>query len=228
MAGLSPETAARAAELVALYPEPRSALVPICHLAQGQDGWITPEAMVDVAELVGVTPAEVLGTVSFYDMLHTEPVGRYLIGICTNIACLLCGGQELLEHAEERLGVKAGATTGDGRFTVEEVECVALCDKAPCLTVNWRYFGPVSHDGFDSLVDDLAAGRLDGEVPAHGVLNRVSRETGLAVPWDELVAERAESDRALAGRKAAREAATKEAAAREAATKGAATKGVEQ
>ncbi len=207
--GLSPEALAQARELVALYPEPRSALVPLCHLVQAEHGWLTPQAMVEVADLIGVTPAEVLGTASFYDMLHTEPVGKYVIGVCTNIACLLNGGIELLEHAEERLGTRAGATTADNLFTLEEVECIALCDKAPCLTVNWRFFGPLTHDGFDALVEDLAAGRLEGEVPRHGILNRVRREGGLRVAREEVLAERAASDQALEQRKAAREAVEK-------------------
>lgn len=198
--GLSPETAARAAELVGLYPEPRSALVPICHLAQAQDGWLSPQALADVAALVGVTPAEVLGTASFYDMLHTDPVGRYVVGICTNVACLLSGGEDLLAHAAERLGVSAGATTPDGTFTLEELECVALCDRAPCATVNWRFFGPLTHEALDTLLDDVAAGRLAGEVPPHGVLSRVRRDGGLAVPRDKILAERARQDRSRAER----------------------------
>jgi NADH-quinone oxidoreductase subunit E len=211
MARLSPELVARARETIALYPDPRSALVPLCHLAQEQDGWLTPEAMEHVAELVGIAPAEVLGTASFYDLLHTEPVGRYLIGVCTNIACLLSGGQELLEHAEGRLGVKAGATTADGLFSLEEVECVAYCDRAPCATVNWRYFGPLGPSDFDRLVDDLAAGQRGEDIPPHGVLSRARREGGLRVPAEEVAAERAEADRA----RAEREQAAKQAAARQ-------------
>jgi len=122
MSRFTPEMAARAAELVSLYPDPRSALVPLCHLAQEQNGWLTPEAMEEIAELVGATPAEVRGTASFYDMLHTEPVGRYLVSVCTNIACLLGGAEELLEHAEHRLGIRAGGTTADGMFTLEDAE----------------------------------------------------------------------------------------------------------
>lgn len=204
--GLSAETAARAAELVALYPQARSALVPICHLAQAADGWLTPESLVDIAEMVGVTPAEVLGTASFYDMLHTEPVGRYLVGICTNVACLLTGGEELLAHAEERLGVRAGGTSADGAFTLEELECVALCERAPCATINWRFFGPLTNDAFDKLVDDVAGGRLDEEIPPHGTLNRVRREGGLAVTREKILAERARQDHSRADRKAAAEA----------------------
>ncbi len=132
---------ARARQLIDLYPEPRSALVPLCHLAQEQDGWLRPEAMEDIAELVGVTPAEVLGTASFYDMLHTEPVGTYLVAVCTNIACLLGGALELLAHAETSLGVNVGGTTADGAITLEEAECLADCDRVPCVQVNHRFVG---------------------------------------------------------------------------------------
>ncbi len=179
MSHLDPEIRRRAEELVALYPEPRSALVPICHLAQEQDGWLRPEAMVEIAELVGVTPAEVRGTASFYDMLHTEPVGTYVISVCTNIACMLAGGLELLEHAEDSLGVRAGGTTGDGTVTLEEAECLADCDRAPCVQVNHRYMGAQTPESFDALVADLRAGRLADTVPPHGTLVRVRRSVGL-------------------------------------------------
>ena len=130
---------------------------------------------------MGVTPAEVLGTATFYDMLHTEPVGRYLVSVCTNIACMLRGAYELLEHAETSLGVRAGATTADAMFTLEDAECLADCGRAPCLQVNHRFFGDVTPERFDGLVDDLRAGRLADEVPRHGTLVRVRRHGGLRV-----------------------------------------------
>jgi NADH-quinone oxidoreductase subunit E len=176
MARLTAENVQRARDLIALYPVPRSALIPVLHIAQEQDGWLTEDAIAHVAELIGLTTAEVYGTASFYDMLFTEPVGKHLVSICTNIACLLNGGYELLEHAEKSLGVKAGATTADGQFTLEEVECIADCGRAPCLAVNWRFFGNVANDDFDRLVGDLRSGALAGEVPSHGTLNRVKRD----------------------------------------------------
>src|SRR3954454_19649011 len=129
MPRLATEFEKRARELMALYPKARSALLPLCHLAQEQDGHLTAEAMEHIAELLDLTPAEVLSVASFYDMFHTEPVGRNMIGVCTNLACMLEGGYELLEHAEEKLGIKAGGTTQDEEFSLEEVECVASCDK---------------------------------------------------------------------------------------------------
>ena len=176
MARLTTENVQRARQLMGLYPQPRSALIPMLHIAQEQDGYLTRDAMEHVAELLELTAAEVYGNATFYDMLFMEPVGRYLIAVCTNLACMLTGGYELLAHAETRLGVAPGRTTPDGLFTLEEVECIAYCGAAPCLAVNWRYFGNVTGDDFDRLVDDLASGRLDDQVPPHGTLCRVRRE----------------------------------------------------
>ncbi len=179
MAHLTPDHRAKAESVVACYPERRSALIPLCHLAQAQDGWLTEEAMEDIAELVGCTPAEVRGTATFYDMLHVEPVGRHVVAICTNIACMLAGAYEVLEHAESSLAVGVGQTTADGEFTIEEAECLAACDAAPCVQVNHRFFGPLDPESFDRLVDDLRSGALAETVPPHGVLNRVERTVGL-------------------------------------------------
>ena len=161
MARLTDANVEIAREIIGRYPLPKSALIPLLHLAQEQDGWVTDDAMEHIAELVGVTPAEVLGTCSFYEMFKREPVGKYLVNVCTNISCQLLGGEELLDHAEETLGVKAGGTTDDGLFTLEDVECIAACTEAPCLQVNYRYRHRITHDEFDRLVADLRAGRLD-------------------------------------------------------------------
>jgi NADH-quinone oxidoreductase subunit E len=179
MAHLSPDWVAKAEALISLYPEKRSALIPLCHLAQAEEGWLTPEATEDIAGLLGVAAAEVRGTASFYDMLHTEPVGRYVVSVCTNIACMLSGAYELLEHAESHLGVRAGATTADGTITLEEAECLAACDLAPCLQVNHRFFGPLTPESFEALIADLRRGALEAEVPPHGVLCRYERRHGL-------------------------------------------------
>jgi NADH-quinone oxidoreductase E subunit len=179
MARLTKENEARARHTIGLYPHPRSAMLPLLHLVQEQNGYLTTEGMEHVAELLGLSPVEVYGTASFYDMFFTHPVGTYLVSVCTNIACLLNGGYELLEHAEERLGIQAGDTTPDGTFTLEEVECIARCGNAPCHTVNGRFFGDDTDDKFDELVDDLGAGRLSETVPPHGTLSRVRRAVAL-------------------------------------------------
>ncbi len=185
MPRLNPGNLQRAIDLIALYPEPRSALIPILHVLQEQDGYLTEEGMVHVAELLGLAAAEVRGTASFYDMFHFEPVGKYLVAVCTNIACMLQGAYRLLEHVEDRLGVAPGGTTEDGMFTLEDAECLALCGNAPCVTVNWRFFGDMDPEGLDELVDDLRAGHLDDEVPPHGTLSRVDRAVGLPAAPEE-------------------------------------------
>src|SRR5580692_3042788 len=203
MSHLSADLLAQAKDVVALYPERRSALIPLCHLAQEQDGWLRPEAMSEIAELVGVTAAEVRGTATFYDMLHTEPVGKYVVAVCTNIACLLGGALELLEHAESTLGVRAGGTTTDGVFTLHEAECLADCDKTVCVQVNHRYVGGQTPESFDALVDDLRAGRLSATIPNHGTLVRVRRSVGLQADGAAIASERA----AVAAEQSARAAA---------------------
>jgi NADH-quinone oxidoreductase subunit E len=172
MARLTLANTELALEIIGWYPRPKSALIPLLHLAQEQDGWVTDEAMMHIAELLGITPAEVLGTCSFYEMFKLEPVGRYVINVCTSISCLLTGGTELLHHAEHKLGIKAGNTTADRMFTIGEVECIAACTEAPALQVNYRYCHRVGAEDFDRLVDDLAAGRDHG-IPPHGTLCRV-------------------------------------------------------
>ena len=196
MSHLTPDLLERARDLVALYPEPRSALIPMCHLAQEQDGWLRPEAMSEIADLCGVTAAEVRGTATFYDMLHTEPVGTYVVSVCTNIACLLGGAAEFLEHAEGALGVRAGGMTPDGVFTLEEAECLADCDRTPCVQVNHRYVGGQTADSFDQLLVDLRRGALADTIPPHGTLVRVRRSVGLVVEPEAVAAERAAMDEA--------------------------------
>lgn len=193
----------RAEELVALYPRPRSAMLPMLHLAQEQDGYLSDEGIAEVAELTGTTPAEVRGTASFYDMFHLEPVGKYVVGVCTNIACLLAGGEEFLEHASAKLGCSVGSTTDDGLFTLEETECLADCDRAPVVQVNHRYMRTTTPEAFDTMVDDLRAGKLDHDVPPHGTLIRVRRSAGLRAPRQEVAEQRVAA-------KAAREARAEE------------------
>jgi NADH-quinone oxidoreductase subunit E len=173
MARLNEANVAIARDIISRFPRPKSALIPLLHLAQEQDGFVSREAMAHIGELVGVTSAEVYGTASFYEMFKFGPVGRYCVNICTNISCQLLGAWELLEHAEERLGVRPGGTTADGLFTLEDVECIAACTEAPALQVNYRYRYRVTPADFDRLLDDLAANRLGDEIPPFGTLARV-------------------------------------------------------
>ena len=172
MSRLSDHNVSLAREIIARYPRPKSALIPVLHLSQEQNGYLTTEAMEHIAELIGVTPAEVYGTATFYEMFRFEPTGRYLINICGTLSCALMGADRLMHHAEEKLGVRAGSTTDDGLFTLQHAECQAACTEAPTLQVNYRHRYRVTEEDFDQLVDDLRAGALDGEVPPHGTLGR--------------------------------------------------------
>jgi len=173
MSRLNDANVAFAKEIIARYPRPKSALIPLLHLSQEQNGYITNDAMAHLAELVGVTSAEVYGTASFYEMFKFEPVGKYVINICGTLSCALMGSEELLHRAEHKLGVKAGGTTPDGLITLEHAECQAACTEAPCLQVNYRYRFRVTPADVDSLIDDLRAGKLSDEIPAHGTLAKV-------------------------------------------------------
>lgn len=179
MSRLSDANVELAREIIARYPKPKSALIPLLHLAQEQEGWVSDEAMAHLAELVAVTPAEVRGTCTFYEMFKLHPVGSYMINVCTNISCQLLGGEDLLHHAEEALGIRAGGTTEDGLFTLEDVECIAACTEAPCLQVNYRFGYRLTTDDFDRIVADLRAGRHPDDlvtanagepIPTHGTL----------------------------------------------------------
>jgi NADH-quinone oxidoreductase subunit E len=173
MGRLSEANVVIAREIIGRYPRPKSAMIPLLHLAQEQDGYVTNDAMAHIAELLGLEPSQVYGTASFYEMFKFQPVGRYCVNICTNISCQLLGAYELLEHAEEHLGVKVGSTTEDGLVTLEDVECIAACTEAPALQVNYRYRYKVTPADFDQLIRDLRAGRLTVEIPPHGTLARI-------------------------------------------------------
>jgi NADH-quinone oxidoreductase subunit E len=141
----------RARAIVARYPRPRSAILPLAHLAQDRDGWLTPEAMEQIAKLVGATPAEVQGTCSFYTMLKREPSGRLIVSVCTNVTCLVTGGPEVLAHLERRY-------TDDPEVHVEEVECLAACGGAPAIQVNYEYHELVDPDSAEGIVEEYKRG----------------------------------------------------------------------
>lgn len=172
MSRLSEANEIIAREIIARYPRPKSATIPLCHLAQEQDGYLADDAIQHIAELVGVTAAEVLGTASFYEMFKRKPVGKYLVNVCTNISCQVMGAEDLLAHAEEKLGVPAGGTTADGMFTLEDVECIAACTEAPACLVNYRFQHRVTNESFDELIDDIRAGNRS-DIPSHGTLAKV-------------------------------------------------------
>jgi len=195
-----PDIRQRAEELVSLYPRARSAMLPLLHLAQEQDGYLSEEGIEEVASLTGTTTADVRGTAAFYDMYHLEPVGAYVVGVCTNVACLLAGGEELLEHAAATLGCAVGATSADGLFTLEETECLADCDIAPCVSVNHRFVRTTTPEAFDAMIGEVRAGLRSHDIPAHGTLIRVRRSVGLRAPREEVSEQRARASAARAQR----------------------------
>ena len=178
MARFTAENEALAQQIIARYPRPKSATIPLCHLAQQQDGYLADDAMAHIADLVGCSAAEVLGTASFYEMFKRHQVGKYCLNVCTNISCQLLGGEELLEHAEQTLGIRSGGTTADGLITLEDVECIAACTEAPAVQVNYRYFHRLSTEDLDELISQLRSGALDDVVPPHGTLGKVRQDLG--------------------------------------------------
>ena len=191
MSHLRADLRQRAEETLTLYPRARSAMLPLLHLVQEQDGYVSELGVAEVAELTGTTPAEVRGTASFYDMYHLEPVGRYVVAVCTNIACLLAGGEEMLAHASASLGCAVGAMSSDGLFSLEESECLADCNLAPCVQVNHRFVRTTTPDAFDALVNDLRQDSRKDEIPPHGTLVRVKRTSGSRVSSEQIAKERA-------------------------------------
>jgi NADH-quinone oxidoreductase subunit E len=133
----------------------RSAVIAALHAVQHEHGHLTQEAMDEVAAYLGLPPIQVYEVASFYSMFETSPCGRHHISVCTNISCMLRGGQELLAHVERRLGVKAGASTPDGRFFIKrEEECLAACTGAPMMMVNHVYFENLTPEAVDRVLDD--------------------------------------------------------------------------
>ena len=147
----STQNRARAEEIVARYPRPKSAILPLAHLAQDQDGWLSNDAMAEIADLTGVTPADVFGTCSFYTMFKRRPCGKLLVSVCTNVTCLVTGGPEVLEHLE-------GRYVDDEEVTVEEVECLAACGGAPALQVNYEFHERVTPASAQQIVDEYKSG----------------------------------------------------------------------
>lgn len=149
-----------AATIIARYPQPRSALLPLLHLVQAEDGYLTPAGISFCAEQLALTDAEVTAVATFYSMYRRTPTGEYLVGVCTNTLCAVMGGDAILEALADHLGVHAGETTPDGVVTLEHVECNAACDYAPVVMVNWEFFDNQTPSSARELVDALRAGEV--------------------------------------------------------------------
>lgn len=143
--------------LLARYPQKKSAILALMHLAQEEYGYMSQEAMQDVAEIVGVDPTHVLSLAGFYSLYYEEPMGKYVLEICTDLACALRGADEFAEMACRKLGIEMDGTTEDGLFTVKHVMCLAACDKAPMLQCNLKYVEALDEEKFDALIEHLRA-----------------------------------------------------------------------
>lgn len=145
----TPERLARFEKILTRYPQKMPALLPALHLVQEQQGYVSPESIEYVAELLDLSPAHVDSVVSFYTMYNRAPRGKHFIQVCTNISCSLCGSRDLVEHIKKSLGLQIGETSADGRFSLIGVECLAACDMAPAVQINDDYHGPMSVAEFD-------------------------------------------------------------------------------
>ena len=154
----SSELAARFDKLVTIYPLRRSALVPMLLYAQDEIGYLGEEVIKELADRLELTELEVRNVISYYSMLTTRPRGKYNVQVCTNIACLLRGGDELFEHCENKLGLKHKGTTADGLFSLEEVECIGACSWAPAVQVNYDFHENLTTEKLDRVLDGCKRG----------------------------------------------------------------------
>ncbi len=145
----------RVDEIVARYPQPGAALLPVLWEVQNEKGWVDRDSEVWVAERLGISPAHVHGAVTFYTMFKQRPTGRYHIQVCTNLSCMLRGSDELLEHLKQKLGIEEGQVTPDGRFSLVRVECLASCGTAPMLQLNDDYHEDLTPEKVDRLLEGL-------------------------------------------------------------------------
>ncbi|MBP1619388.1 MAG: ndh [Acidobacteria bacterium] len=151
-----PSMEARIAELLTRYPSRRAALLPVLWLCQERYGWISAGVIEAVAARLGESPAFVEGVVTFYTMYYTKPPARYVLQVCETLSCAVCGGRELLEHLERRLGVKPGQKTGDGLFQLVGVQCLGACGGAPVVQINDDYHENLTPARLDAVLDELA------------------------------------------------------------------------
>lgn len=164
MAVFVEEMLKEAEQVITQYPQRKAAIMPLLWLVQEKFGYIPQEAIEEIAELTGTTKVHVEAVVKFYEMFHEHPVGKCQLMLCTNVSCLLLGADKTLQKLKEVLGIEVGETTPDGLFTLEEVECLAACDKAPVLLVNAvELLEKVTPDKVEQLIDDLRRRYSDSE-----------------------------------------------------------------
>src|SRR5574341_89449 len=152
---LSDTAKARIRELFQRYPDKRSATLAALRIAQEEKGYITDDAMTDIAVLLELTPVQVYETATFYTMFTLQPVGKYLIQVCRTLSCALVGAGGMIRHLEQKLGIQVGETTPDGLFTLKKVECLAGCGSGPMMQINDEYYEYLTKEKIDRILDDL-------------------------------------------------------------------------
>lgn len=138
------------------YPRKRSALIPSLQLAQKETGYLSFEVIAEIARMFDLSPNEVNEVASFYTMLYKKPLGKYVIQVCTNISCMLCDAEKILDHLVKRLGIKPGETSADRKFTLVEVECLGSCGTSPVIQINEEYYEDLTTEKMDQILDRLA------------------------------------------------------------------------
>src|ERR1700745_3859089 len=162
---LSPQLTARFEKLQHAYPVKRSALIPMLMYAQDEFGFVSDEMIAEIAVRLDLRTVQVEETLAYYSMLHRKPVGKHHVQVCTNVACMLRGGSEILEQAKKRLEIGHKEVTRDGVFSLEEVECIGACTGAPAVQVNYDFYENLNEKKFDRLIEDLDAGRTPAPEP---------------------------------------------------------------
>ena len=177
------------AQVLARYPRPRSAMMPLLYLVQAEQGYVSPDGIKLVAELLGLTTAEVAAVSTFYTMYKRRTCGDYHVGVCTNTLCAILGGDAIFAALKEHLGVPNNGTTDDGKVTLEHIECNAACDYAPVVMVNWEFFDNQTVESAKELVDRLRAGDLPTPTRGAPLVTHVETSRVLAGFPDGLVDE---------------------------------------
>jgi NADH:ubiquinone oxidoreductase subunit E len=149
------------ARTIGQYEQKRSALLPLAHLFQAHEGYVSADALAAIAYHVGETPASVESTISFYTLLFRKPVGKYMLQICRNLSCIINGAEEIMSYARQQLGIDHHETTDDGLISYEEVECLAACDRAPCAQVNLEFVYDLTRESVDAMIAAMRAGTYE-------------------------------------------------------------------
>ena len=153
--GFSERTRKKIDKIVARYPQKEAAILPLLHITQQEFGFISPDSEKLVAEILGIKPIRVREVVTFYTMLDREPIGKYSIQVCSNLSCSLLGAEKLIDYLKEKLRIEPGQTTKDKKFTLSLVECLGACEQAPCMMVNFDYYGNLDKKKIDKILDGL-------------------------------------------------------------------------